>query len=44
MLCNKIDKPLMVYRFSGNVKTAIITLCKTRENQKCNFKYFNVMG
>ena len=25
-LCNKIDKPLGVYRFSGNVLTSIITL------------------
>ena len=24
--CNKIDKPLMVYRFSGNVMTSITTL------------------
>ena len=24
--CNKIDKPLVVYRFSGNVMTSIITL------------------
>ena len=23
-LCNKIDKPLVVYRFSGNVMTSII--------------------
>ena len=26
--CNKIDKPLVVYRFSGNVMTHIITLRK----------------
>ena len=26
MPCNKIDKPLVVYRFSGNVMTSIITL------------------
>ena len=30
--CNKIDKPLVVYRFSGNVMTSIITLNKIREN------------
>ena len=24
--CNKIDKPLVVYRFTGNVMTSIITL------------------
>ena len=24
--CNKIDKPQMVYRFSGNVMTSIIPL------------------
>ena len=24
--CNKIDKPLMVYRFTGNVMTSITTL------------------
>ena len=29
--CNIIDKPLVVYRFSGNVVTSIITLCKIRE-------------
>ena len=27
MLCNKIDKPLVVYRFSGNVMTSVKTLC-----------------
>ena len=27
-LCNKIDKPQVVYRFSGNVMMFIITLCK----------------
>ena len=26
MSCNKIDKPLVVYRFLGNVLTSIITL------------------
>ena len=26
MLCNKIDKPKVVYRFSGNVMTSITTL------------------
>ena len=26
MPCNKIDKPLVVYRFSGNVMTFITTL------------------
>ena len=25
--CNKIDKPLVVYRFSGNVMTSVTTLC-----------------
>ena len=25
--CDKIDKPLMVYRFTGNVMTSIATLC-----------------
>ena len=24
--CNKIDKPLVVYRFTGNVMTSITTL------------------
>ena len=24
--CNKIDKPLVVYRFTGNIMTSIITL------------------
>ena len=24
--CNKIDRPLLVYRFSGNVMTSITTL------------------
>ena len=27
-LCNKICKPLVVYRFTGNVLTSIITLRK----------------
>ena len=31
-LCNKIDKPLVVYRFSGNVMTSIITLGKSWQN------------
>ena len=31
-LCNKIDKPLVVYRFSGNVMTSIITLRKRWQN------------
>ena len=26
-LCNKIDKLLVVYRFTGNVMTSITTLC-----------------
>ena len=26
--CNKIDKPLVVYRFTGNMMTSITTLCK----------------
>ena len=30
--CNKIDKPLVVYRFSGNVMTSIITLRKRWPN------------
>ena len=25
--CNKIDKPLVVYRFYGNVMMSIMTLC-----------------
>ena len=29
--CNKIDKPLVVYKFTGNVITSIITLCKICE-------------
>ena len=29
--CNKIDKPLVVYRFTGNVMTSITTLRKIRE-------------
>ena len=32
--CNKIDKPLMVYRFGGNLMTSIITRLKIRENPK----------
>ena len=40
--CNKIDKPLVVYRFTGNVMTSIKTLRKIREildvfTPKCNF-------
>ena len=31
-LCNKIDKPLVVYRFSGSIMTSIITLHKRWEN------------
>ena len=30
--CNKIDKPLVVYRFTVNVMTSIIMLRKIREN------------
>ena len=30
--CHKIEKPLVVYRFSGNVITSIITLGTIREN------------
>ena len=30
--CIKIDKPLVVYRFIGNVMTSIITLRKIMEN------------
>ena len=33
--CNKIDKPLVVYRFSGKVMTSIMTLRKRW--QKCDF-------
>ena len=29
--CNKIDKPLVVYRFSGNVMTSIITFHNIRD-------------
>ena len=32
MLFNKIDKPQVVYRFSGNIMTSIITLCKRWQN------------
>ena len=31
--CNKIDKPLVVYRFTGNAMTSIITLRKIRETR-----------
>ena len=31
-LCNKINKPLVVYRFSGNVITSIITLHRRWQN------------
>ena len=31
-LCNKIDKPLVVYRFSRNVMTSIIPLRKRWQN------------
>ena len=41
MPCNKIDKPLVVYRFSGNAKTSNITLRKRANldvfTPKCNF-------
>ena len=30
--CNKIDKPLVVYRFSGDIMTSIIMLRKMSEN------------
>ena len=30
--CNKIDKPPVVYRFTGNVMTSIITLRKKWQN------------
>ena len=36
MPCNKIDKPLVVYRFTGNVMTSIITL------HKINIDYYTV--
>ena len=32
MPCNKIDKPLVVYIFSGNAMTSIITSRKISEN------------
>ena len=40
--CNKIDKPLMVYRLVCNVMTSIITLLKRWQNltfscEKCDF-------
>ena len=44
--CNKIYKPLVVYRFPGNVLTSIITLRKIMENldvlktKNAIFKYF----
>ena len=47
--CNKINKPLVVYRFSENVMTSILTLHKIRENldvftPKMQFlSIFNVM-
>ena len=46
--CNKINKPLVVYRFAGNVMTSIIRLRKIRENldvshQNAFFKYLNVI-
>ena len=31
-LCNKIDKPLVVYRFLGNVMKSIITLREKWQN------------
>ena len=47
--CNKIDKPQVVYRFSGNISMSIITLRKIRKNldvfaPKMQFlSIFNVM-
>ena len=47
--CNTIDKPIVVYRFSGNAMTSIITLRETRETldvftTKMQFlSIFNVM-
>ena len=32
MPCNKIDKPLLVYRFSGNVMMSITTLRTKKQN------------
>ena len=29
--CIKIGKPLVVYKYKGNIMTSIITLCKIRE-------------
>ena len=47
---NKIDKPLVVYSFSGNIMTSIITLNKIRENidvftpkMQLFERYFNAM-
>ena len=43
MPCNKIDKPLVVYRVSGNIMTTIIMLRKIIGEHlevftpKCNF-------
>ena len=40
--CNKFDRSLVDYRFTGNIMTSIITLRKIRENldvftqKKCN--------
>ena len=47
--CIKIDKPLVVYRFTGNVMTSIITLRKKWQHldvftpRMCFCKYFKVM-
>ena len=30
--CNKVDKPLVVHRFSGNVMTSVTTLLTFRQN------------
>ena len=46
MPCNKIDKPLVVNRFSENLVTSIITLRKRGENidvfipDLCTLTYF----
>ena len=46
IICNNIDKPLMVYRFMGNVMTFITTLRHNDkiiafQQQKCDFMSYN---
>ena len=38
MSCNKIDKPLVVYRFLGNIMTSITTL-RTHNDKIITFLY-----